>query len=74
MGEENLQGFDGKAQGDRPLGRPGRRWEDEIRMYLREIGWRMRSGFNWLRIGAGGGMLRSGDEHLYPANTSLVYA
>jgi hypothetical protein len=29
----------GKPEGKRPLGRPKRRWEDEIRMDLREIGW-----------------------------------
>jgi hypothetical protein len=29
----------GKPEGKRPLGRPRRRWEDEIRMDLREIGW-----------------------------------
>jgi hypothetical protein len=28
----------GKPQGKRPLGRPRRRWEDGIRMDLREIG------------------------------------
>jgi hypothetical protein len=28
----------GKAEGKRPLGRPGRRWEDNIKMYLRESG------------------------------------
>jgi hypothetical protein len=27
-----------KPEGKRPLGRPRRRWEDEIRMDLREIG------------------------------------
>jgi hypothetical protein len=27
----------GKPEGKRPLGRPRRRWEDEIRMDLREI-------------------------------------
>jgi hypothetical protein len=27
----------GKSEGKRPLGRPGRRWEDNIRMDLREI-------------------------------------
>jgi hypothetical protein len=37
--EECVQGFDGKAKGKRPLGRPRRRWEDGIRMDLREIGW-----------------------------------
>jgi hypothetical protein len=29
----------GNPEGKRPLGRPRRRWEDEIRMDLREIGW-----------------------------------
>jgi hypothetical protein len=28
----------GKPEGKRPLGRPRRRWEDNIRMDLREIG------------------------------------
>jgi hypothetical protein len=28
----------GKPEGKRPLGRPRRRWEDEIGMDLREIG------------------------------------
>ena len=27
-----------KPTGKRPLGRPRRRWEDNIRMYLKEIG------------------------------------
>jgi hypothetical protein len=29
----------GKPEGRRPLGRPKRRWVDNIRMDLREIGW-----------------------------------
>jgi hypothetical protein len=29
----------GKSEGKRPLGRPKRRWEDGIKMNLREIGW-----------------------------------
>jgi hypothetical protein len=29
----------GKSEGKRPLGRPRRRWEDNIRMDLREIKW-----------------------------------
>jgi hypothetical protein len=29
-----------KPEGKRPLGRPRRTWEDEIRMDLREMGWR----------------------------------
>ena len=35
----------GKPTGKRPLGRPRRRWEDNIRMYLEEIG--MNAG-NWV--------------------------
>jgi hypothetical protein len=29
----------GKSEGKRPLGRPRRRWVDNIKMDLREIGW-----------------------------------
>jgi hypothetical protein len=29
----------GKPEGKRPLGRPRRRWEDNIKMEVREIGW-----------------------------------
>jgi hypothetical protein len=41
MGEErNLyRVLMGKREGKKPLGRPRRRWEDGIRMDLREIGW-----------------------------------
>jgi hypothetical protein len=30
----------GKPEGRRPLGRPTRRWEDNIKMDLKELGWR----------------------------------
>ena len=30
----------GKPEGKRPLGRPRRRWVDNIRMYLQEVGCR----------------------------------
>jgi hypothetical protein len=36
-GEKCVQGFDGKARRKRPLVRPRRRWEDGIKMDLREI-------------------------------------
>jgi hypothetical protein len=41
LGEERkvVKVFVGKPQGKRPLGRPRRRWEDGIRMDLRETGW-----------------------------------
>jgi hypothetical protein len=29
----------GKPEGRRPLGRPRRRWEDNIKMDLRAVGW-----------------------------------
>jgi hypothetical protein len=29
----------GKSEGKRPLGRPRRRWQDNIKMDLKEIGW-----------------------------------
>jgi hypothetical protein len=49
----------GKPEGKRTFGRPRRRWEDEIKTNLKEIGWGggVWSGFAWLRIGAGEGLL-----------------
>jgi hypothetical protein len=49
----------GKPEGKRPLERPRRRWEYGLKMDLREIGWEGGgwSGFTWLRIGTGGGLL-----------------
>jgi hypothetical protein len=47
----------GRSKGKRPLGKPRRRWEDNIRMDLREVGSMGRTGFSWLRIGSGGGLL-----------------
>jgi hypothetical protein len=41
----------------RPLERPRRRWEDGIKIDLREIGWGAWIGFSWLRIGTVGGLL-----------------
>jgi hypothetical protein len=37
----------GKLEGKRPLGRSRRRGEDNIRMYLREIGW---SVVDWMHL------------------------
>jgi hypothetical protein len=48
----------GNAEGKRPFRRPRHRWEDRIRMDLREIGWGVWSGFSWLRIGGSGRLLR----------------
>jgi hypothetical protein len=37
----------GKSEGKRPLGRPRRRWEDNIKMGLRE---RVLDGANWIQL------------------------
>jgi hypothetical protein len=49
MGEERkvYKVLVGKPEGKRPLGRPRRRWEDGIRMFLREIGL---GGVDWIRL------------------------
>jgi hypothetical protein len=48
----------GKPEGKRPVERPRRRWEDGIKMDLREVGWGgVWSGFTWLRPGIVGGLL-----------------
>jgi hypothetical protein len=36
-----------KPEGKRPLGRPRHRWEDGIRMDLREIGW---GNVDWIQL------------------------
>ena len=47
----------GKPEGNRPLGRPRYRWEDNIKMDIQEVEWRAWTGMNWLRIRTGGGLL-----------------
>ena len=48
MGEE--RGLVGKPEGKRPLGRPRRRWVDNIRMDLQEVG----CGYmDWIGLGQG---------------------
>ena len=47
----------GKSEGKRPLGRHRRRWEDNIKMDLQEVGGGLGTGWSWLRIGTGGGHL-----------------
>ena len=44
-------------EGKRPLGRPRRRWEDNIKMDLQEVGGVVRNGWSWFSIGTGGGHL-----------------
>jgi hypothetical protein len=39
--------FVGKPEGKRPLGRPRRRWVDNINMDLVEVGW---NGMDWIDL------------------------
>jgi hypothetical protein len=48
----------GKPEGKRPLGRPRRRWDYNIKMDLQEVGGGVVvTGWSWLRIGTGKGHL-----------------
>ena len=51
VGRSALKILTGKPTGRRPLGRPRRRWEDNIRMDLEEIGINGGIGLIRLRIG-----------------------
>jgi hypothetical protein len=44
----------GKPEGKRPVGKPRHRWENNIKMELREIRW---GGIYWIHIGTGEGLL-----------------
>ena len=45
----------GKPEGKRPLERPRRRWEDNIKMDLREVG----GGGDWMELAQDRGRLRA---------------
>jgi hypothetical protein len=54
-GERKVYGvLTGKPEGRRPLGGSRHRWENVIRMDLREIGWGVWNGLTWLWIGMSG--------------------
>jgi hypothetical protein len=38
--------LEGKLEGKRPLGRPRRTWDDNIKMDLQEVGWSI----NWIDL------------------------
>jgi hypothetical protein len=46
----------GKPEGKRPLGRSRRRWEDNIKMDLMEIGW---GGMDWIDVAQDRDQLRA---------------
>jgi hypothetical protein len=49
----------GRPEGKRPLGRPRRRWEINIKMDLRKIGIDGANWIQWLRTGSSGGLVRT---------------
>jgi hypothetical protein len=51
----------GRPEGKRPLGRPMRRWEDNIKMDLRDIGF---GGVDWIHLGQ--------DRDLWQALVNMV--
>jgi hypothetical protein len=48
--------LEGKPEGKRPLRRSRRRWQDNIKMDLKEVGG-VETGWCWLKIRTGGGHL-----------------
>jgi hypothetical protein len=47
----------GRPEKRRPLGKPRRRWEDNIKIDLQEVGWGTWTGLSWFRIRTAGGHL-----------------
>jgi hypothetical protein len=52
----------GRPEGRRPLGRSRRRWEDNIKIDLQDVGWETWTGLIWLRIGQVAGRCECGSE------------
>jgi hypothetical protein len=62
VGRGVYRGLVGKSECKRPLGRPRRRWEDNIKLDFRDIGI---DGVNWIRLAQDRVMMRfceHGDE------------
>jgi hypothetical protein len=47
----------GKPEVKRPLGKPRRGWEDNIKIGIQAVGCGVWTGLSWRRIGTGGGHL-----------------
>jgi hypothetical protein len=54
---QDFRVFVGKPEGKRPLGRPRRRWEDNIKIDLQGVDGVAGTGWSGLRIGTDGGHL-----------------
>jgi len=51
-----IQGFGGEAEVKRPLGRPRRRWDDNIKMDLQDVKCR---GMDWIELAKDGDTWRA---------------
>jgi hypothetical protein len=49
----------GKSEGKSPLGRPRRRWADNIKIALREMGWDV---IDWIDLAQGRDQCKHGNE------------
>jgi hypothetical protein len=49
----------GKHEGKRLLGKPRRKWDDNITMDLQEVGYRLRTGLIWFGIGTGRALVKA---------------
>jgi hypothetical protein len=49
--------FIARPEGKKPLGRPRRRWENNIKMDLKDAEWGVWTGLIWIRTRTGGGLL-----------------
>jgi hypothetical protein len=47
----------GNTEGKIPLRRLGRKWEDDIKMDIKDIGFEMKTGFNWFTTRSNGDLL-----------------
>jgi hypothetical protein len=56
MVEKKYRSVVKKSEAERPLGRPRRRWEDNFKIDVKQ-NWMTSTGFVWLKVGTGGGLL-----------------
>jgi hypothetical protein len=60
----------GKPEGQTPLGRPRRRWEDNIKMDRKEIMW---EGVNWIGVALNGELWRAYNRVNATSEPSVKY-
>jgi hypothetical protein len=61
--------FVGKAEGKRPLGRPRRRWVDNIRINLREMEW---DRMDWIDLAQCRALVKNGNNNLMEGTNEIT--